>query len=98
MRGASRVASSAMDDIASAAVEAALNAGARYADARAMTTRTESMAARNGILESLDRTDRAGVGVRALSEGSWGFFAVPDLSPAAARRAGERAAGIARAP
>src|SRR5438132_929910 len=97
MRGASRVASSAMDDIASAAVEAALGAGARYADARAMTTRTESMAARNGVVEALDRTDRAGVGVRALAEGSWGFFAVPDLSPAAARRAGERAAEIARA-
>jgi TldD protein len=86
-----------MDDIAIAAVEAALSAGARYADARAMTTRTESMAARNGIVEALDRTDRAGVGVRALAGSSWGFYAVPDLSPSAARRAGERAAEIARA-
>jgi TldD protein len=86
-----------MDDIATAAVEAALNAGARYADARAMETRSESIDARNGVVESLDRSERAGIGVRALIGSSWGFFAVPDLTPTAARRAGERAAEIARA-
>src|SRR5436309_1185641 len=41
--------------------------------------------------------ERAGVGVRALIGSSWGFFAVPDVGPAAARRAGERAAAVARA-
>ncbi len=86
-----------MQDLASAAVEAALAAGARYADARVAETRTESMAARNGVLETLDRAERAGVGVRALIGASWGFFAAPDLDTAAARRAGERAAEIARA-
>ena len=40
--------SRAMYDVATAAVEAALNAGASYADARVMETRTEAMAARNG--------------------------------------------------
>jgi len=86
-----------MDDLATAAVEAALAAGATYADARALTSRSESMGARNGVLESLDRTSRAGIGVRALIGSSWGFFSVPDLSPAAARRAGTRAAEVARA-
>ncbi len=86
-----------MDDLASAAVEAALSAGARYADARAMETRTESISARNGVVESVDQGDSAGVGVRALVGSSWGFFAVPDLTPAAARRAGERAAEVAKA-
>ncbi|HTG41492.1 MAG TPA: DNA gyrase modulator, partial [Methylomirabilota bacterium] len=76
-----------MYDVATAAVEAALNAGASYADARAMETRTEAMAARNGAVESLDREERAGVGVRALIGSSWGFFAVPDVGSAAARRA-----------
>jgi len=37
----------------------------------------------------------AGIGVRALVCSGWGFFAVPDLSDAAARRAGERAAEVA---
>ena len=76
-----------MYDVATAAVEAALNAGASYADARAMETRTEAMAARNGAVESLDREERAGVGVRALIGSSWGFFAVPDVGSTAARRA-----------
>src|SRR6266566_2654879 len=86
-----------MYDVATAAVEAALNAGASYADARVMETRTEAMAARNGLVESLDREERAGVGVRALIGSSWGFFAIPDVGSAAARRAGERAAAVARA-
>jgi TldD protein len=86
-----------MYDDATAAVEAALHAGARYADARAMEFRSEAMSARNGVVESLDREQRAGIGVRALIGSSWGFFAVPDVSPAAARRAGEEAAAVARA-
>jgi TldD protein len=84
-------------DIATAAVEAALAAGASYADARVMEVRTEAMAARNGVVETVDREERAGVGVRALIGSSWGFFAVPDVGSAAARRAGEGAAAIARA-
>ena len=87
----------AMYDIATAAVEAALAAGARYADARVMEVRTEEMAARNGVVETLDREERAGIGVRALIGSSWGFFAVPDVGTAAARRAGEQAAAVARA-
>jgi TldD protein len=86
-----------MYDLAEAAVEAALNAGARYADARAMQSRSEVVDARNGIVERIDREERSGIGVRALIGGSWGFQALPDTSPAAARGAGERAAEIARA-
>ncbi|HET9614860.1 MAG TPA: TldD/PmbA family protein [Candidatus Limnocylindrales bacterium] len=86
-----------MQDLATRAVEAALAAGASYADARVMDVRTEAMSARNGVVEALDREERAGVGVRALIGSSWGFFAVPDVSPAAARRAGEQAAAVARA-
>ena len=68
-----------MEDIATKAVEAALAAGATYADARVMEIRTEAMSARNGVIEALDREERAGVGVRALIGSSWGFFAVPDV-------------------
>jgi Zn-dependent protease with chaperone function len=76
-------------DAASAAVEAALAAGARYADARVMHRRHESMDARNGEIEELTQDESAGVGVRALVGSSWGFYAVPDLSDAAARAAGD---------
>src|SRR5262245_48570485 len=84
-------------DAATAAVEAALAAGARYADARAMHRRQESMYARNGEIEELSQDEDAGIGVRALVGAGWGFFAVPDLTDAGARKAGETAAGIAAA-
>jgi TldD protein len=84
-------------DEACAAVQAALDAGARYADARVMLRRTESMSARDGDIEDLQSDESAGLGVRALVGSSWGFNAVPDLSSAAARTAGQRAAQIAAA-
>src|SRR5437762_2256636 len=84
-------------DAATAAVEAALAAGARYADARVMHRRSESMSARNGEIENLSGDEDAGIGVRALVGSSWGFFAVPELSDAAARRAGGTATAIAKA-
>ena len=84
-------------DEACAAVQAALDAGARYADARIMHRRTEAMTARDGEIEQLTQDESAGIGVRALVGSSWGFYAVPDLSDAAARAAGRRAARIATA-
>jgi TldD protein len=82
-------------DAATAAVEAALAAGARYADARVVHRRTESMAARNSEVEDLSQLENSGLGVRALVGSSWGFFATPEL--ANANEAGRRAAGIATA-
>jgi TldD protein len=84
-------------DEACAAVQAALDAGARYADARVMLRRTESMSARDGDIEDLQSDESAGLGIRALVGSSWGFSAVPDLAGAAARAAGHRAAEIAAA-
>jgi TldD protein len=84
-------------DAATAAVEAALAAGARYADARVMHRRYESMSARNGDVEELTQDENAGLGVRALVGSGWGFFAVPDLDTGSVRQAGARAAAIAAA-
>ena len=86
-----------MFDEATAAVEGALGAGARYADARVVVGGTEGLQARNGVLEGLRRSESAGVGVRALIGSSWGFSAPSDLGDGAVRRAGEEAAAIARA-
>lgn len=86
-----------MFDVAQAGVEAALTAGARYADARTEIRRHERVSAQNGDIESTDRGEEAGIGVRALLGSSWGFAATSDLTDAAARRAGEQAVAIARA-
>jgi TldD protein len=82
-------------DGGTAAVQAALAAGARYADARVMHRRYESMSARNGEIRELVQAEDSGLGVRALVGSAWGFFAVPDSGDAAARSAGTKAAEIA---
>jgi TldD protein len=53
-----------MFDVAAAAVEGALAAGARYADARGMILRYESMSAKNGDVEDLVQSESVGLGVR----------------------------------
>ena len=84
-------------EAAEAAVQAALDAGARYADARVMHRRHESMSARNGEVESVSAGRRLRIGVRALVGSGWGFFARPDLGDRAVRGAGAMAAEIAAA-
>jgi TldD protein len=86
-----------MFDLATAAVESALAAGAAYADARLMIVRYESMSAKNRAVEDLTQTETAGIGVRALIGSSWGFHATPDLTAEAARAAGRQAVAVARA-
>ncbi|MDX6227253.1 MAG: hypothetical protein QOI76_643 [Frankiales bacterium] len=86
-----------MDEYALAAVEGALAAGARYADARVMFSKSESMSAQNGVVERLAQDESAGLGVRALVGSSWGFFATPTLTREAVADAGRRAAETARA-
>ena len=86
-----------MFDPVEKAVQAALDAGARYADGRMVISTSESLESRNGQIERLGRNEEAGVGVRALIGSGWGFFATDDLSDSALRRAGETAAEIARA-
>ena len=85
-----------MIELASSAVEAALAAGARYADARVMVVRHETIAGRNGVVEDLTQAETAGIGVRALLGSSWGFQATPELTDAAARAAGAGATAVAR--
>ena len=82
---------------AEAAVQAALDAGATYADARVMHRRHEAMAARNGEVEEVSNDADSGIGVRALVGSGWGFFAVPDLGDRSVRDAGAKAAEIAAA-
>jgi TldD protein len=84
-------------DLAGAAVEAALAAGATYADARLVRRRHERIAARNGELETVATDEELGIGVRALIGSSWGFAATSDLTDAAAGRAGAEATATAKA-
>jgi TldD protein len=86
-----------MFDLAAAAVDAAVAAGATYADARVMVVRTEGASARNRVLEELSQSETAGIGVRALIGSGWGFHATTSLTDADARAAGAQAVAVARA-
>jgi TldD protein len=86
-----------MFELAQAAVEAALAAGARFADARVVVSRDQRLRAQDGVLEDLTQGESAGLGVRALIGAGWGHAATPSLTARDVRRAGEQAAAAARA-
>jgi TldD protein len=84
-------------DLCSSAVEAALAAGASYADARAMVRRSQAVGTKNGRVDDLSDIETEGVGVRVLVGGAWGFACDRRLEDDAARRTAERACDFARA-
>jgi len=57
------------------AVDAAVGAGASYADARAVFRRSQSVATKNGNVEAVNDVESEGLGVRVLVGGAWGFAA-----------------------
>jgi TldD protein len=83
--------------LAEAAVDAALGAGASYADARAVSLRRQYVITKNGNVDDLSDTESEGIGVRVLVDGAWGFAGSGRLDESAARDAALRAAEFARA-
>jgi TldD protein len=84
-------------DVARAAVEAAVRAGADHADARAGTDESESLTVRNQQMEGVDRSTSSGVGIRVLVGGRWGFTSTSRTDEASVTRAAEMAVQIAKA-
>ena len=86
-----------MRELCGTAVDAALAAGAEYADARAILRRTQDIATKNGEVESIADGESEGIGVRVLVGGAWGFACDRRLSNSGAEEAAARAAEFARA-
>jgi len=84
-------------DLVNRALDAAQRAGAAYADVRVVERETESLTVKNGALESAAAHRTAGMGVRLLVDGGWGFSASSLLEPIEAERIAREAAEIARA-
>jgi TldD protein len=80
-----------------AGVDAALGAGASYADARAVVRRTQAVGTKNGRVETLTDAETQGIGVRVIVGGAWGFACDRRLSAEGARDAALRAAAFAAA-
>lgn len=86
-----------MRQLAFAAIETARLKGASYADARIVTTRSETLVVRNGRIGELEQSEEIGIGVRALVAGAWGFAATPHLDPEHVQATAALAVQIARA-
>jgi TldD protein len=84
-------------DLCEAALDAALGAGASYADARGVFRRSQSVSTKNGRVEAVSDVESEGVGVRVLVDGAWGFACNRSLDDAGARDAAVRACAFARA-
>jgi TldD protein len=86
-----------VNDLLLEALQAAKDAGASYADARAGRYRRQNIATRERQVTNVSDTESYGVGVRALVNGSWGFAGTSDVSRAGVQAAAREAARIARA-
>ncbi len=86
-----------MRDLCALAVDAALGAGASYADARAVLRRSQRVATKNGNVEAVNDLESEGIGVRALVNGAWGFSCDRRLTEDGAREAAVRACAFASA-
>jgi len=81
---------------AKAALEAAVAAGATYADARLVLYREESIGVRDDHVRSVARSDHYGLGVRVIAGGGWGFAATSQVTAKAAVAAAMRAVETAK--
>lgn len=86
-----------MDDLSARALDTARLRGAAYADVRVVETTSQSLSMKNGVVDGLASAESAGLGVRVLVEGAWGFAASRDLTAAEAERTAALAVQIARA-
>jgi TldD protein len=93
----SRIRFAAVREACAAGVDAAVGAGASYADARAVVRRSQSVGTKNGRVETLNDAETEGIGVRVLVGGAWGFACDRRLSPDGARDAALRACAFAAA-
>jgi TldD protein len=86
-----------MDDLSARALDTARLRGAAYADVRLVQAATQSLSVKNGVVDGLASAESAGLGVRVLVDGAWGFAASRELNSAEAERTAAMAVQIARA-
>jgi len=86
-----------MQEIGDWGLNAAVAAGAAYADVRVGETRHRTLATKNGKLGHASDTDSRGLGIRVIVNGAWGFASSDDLDRQAVIATAQRAVAIAQA-
>ena len=85
-----------MKQLALEALDSALRPGVTYADVRLVESRERDLSTKNGKPSQVASSESAGLGIRVLAEGCWGFAATDDLSKAGVESAAALAVEIAR--
>ncbi len=83
--------------LADVALNAATAAGASYCDVRIGRYLNQFITTRDLNVENVVNTESAGVGVRVIAGGAYGFAATNDMSPDAVANAARQAVAIAKA-
>jgi TldD protein len=83
-------------ELADAALARARSLGAQHADFRAERIRDQQIGLSDGNLQTLFDADDAGLAVRVIVDGTWGFASAVDLTPDAAAQAARQAVEVAR--
>ncbi len=83
--------------LAEAALTAAKQAGAAYADVRVGRYLNQFVVTRELKVQNIVNTESVGVGVRVLAKDTWGFAATSALTPKAVAEAARNAVAIAKA-
>jgi TldD protein len=86
-----------MNDLALRALDAVARRGVTYADVRAVETREREITTKNGKAGHVSGAESAGIGIRVLANGCWGFAATDDLTNRGIEAAAALALEIARA-
>ena len=79
------------------ALEAATDAGASYADVRIGRYLNQFVTAQETRVDNIVSTESAGIGVRVIADGTWGFAATSDVTPDSIAATARKAVAVARA-
>jgi len=86
-----------MEDLAHAAIEAAITTGSTFADVRIENTVTTIIEMTDGITKKSIASRLKGAGIRAFIDGAWAFAQTTDLTIKGMRGTGESVAKLAKA-
>ena len=86
-----------MKQLALEALDSALRPGVTYADVRFVESQERDLSTKNGKPGQIASSESAGLGIRVLAGGCWGFAATDDLSKAGVEAAAALAVDIAHA-
>lgn len=86
-----------MRDLAERALDAALAAGAEYAECRVVDRSAQHLIVKNGVVAAVESSDDEGLGVRVIADGAWGFAATSGLFGESIDDAARLAVRIAKA-